>query len=91
MRHPIFPQKLLDKHPDLTKNEIRAIAKIILNSRANRLRMAYIVDITIPYLGRFKSHGNKTVRRRKKTLASDRKRKREKQLIKQTSKEYLLW
>ena len=88
---PQIPQALLDRHPDLTKKEIRAIAKMILNSRANKLRMAYIVDFKVEFLGRFKSHGNKTVRRRKKALTADRKRKRIKQLIKQESKENLLW
>jgi hypothetical protein len=90
-RHQIFPQQLLDKHPDLTKKEIRAIAKIILNSRANKLRMAYIVDFRVPFLGRFRSHGNKTVRRKTKALAADRKRKKELTIKKQNTKEYLLW
>ena len=86
-----FNTKLLELHPDLTRNEIRAIVKVILNSRANKLRQAYIVDFKIPYLGQFKSHGNKMVRRKTKTLAADRKRKRPLQRKKQLTKEKLLF
>lgn len=86
-----FPQELLDKHPDLTKNEIKAIARLVLSSRANRVSRAYIVDFKIPNLGRFKSHGNKSVRRKKGVLRADKKRKRELQRRKELTKDYLLW
>jgi len=91
MRYSKFPQKLLDKHPDLTKNQIKAIAKVVLNSRSNRTRVAYILDFTIPYLGRFWTRSNKTVRRKRKALSADRKRKKLIQIEKQMSKEKLLW
>lgn len=87
----IIPQKLLDKHPDLTKKEIEIIAKMILSSRADKIRRAYILSFYVTFLGRFRTHLSKKVRRYNKNKIRDKKRKRELQLIKQTSKEYLLW
>jgi len=87
----IIPQKLLDKHPDLTKKEIRMIASMILASRADKIRRAYILNFTVLGLGNFRSHASKKVRRYNKNKIKDRKRKRELQSIKENSKIYLLW
>lgn len=84
-------QRLLDKHPELSKREINLIARTIIISRADRLRTSYIVNICVPNLGRFRSHASKKVRRRTKTLSADRKRKRVLQKQKELTKEYLLW
>ena len=90
MRRKI-PQELLDRHPDLTRREIIALSTLFLSSRNKRVRQGYILDFKIPYLGRFKSHGNKKTRRMKGTIKADRKRKRELAIIKQFKKENLLW
>jgi len=87
----IIPQKLLDKHPDLTKKEIKIIANMILASRADKIRRAYIVRFTVTYLGTFRSHLAKKVRRYNKNKISDKKRKRVLQKEKLMSKDKLLW
>lgn len=86
-----IPQKLLDKHPNLTKKEIKIIAGMILTNRADKLRRAYIVDFYVTYIGRFRTHGLKKVRRYNKNKLKDKKRKRVKQIEKQFKKENLLW
>lgn len=91
MAKQTFPEELLKRHPDLAKNEIKAIARIFINSKNNRLRNAYIVDFIIPNLGRFKSHGNKVVRRKKKIMLKDKMRKRVAHRKKTLTKEYLLF
>ena len=87
----IIPQKLLDKHPTLTKKEIKIIANMILASRADKIRRAYIVDFRVTYLGVFRSHKNKKVRRYNKNKVKDRIRKRKLRDIKEQTKEYLLF
>lgn len=87
----IIPQKLLDKHPELTKKEIRMVASMILASRADKIRRAYILNFTILGLGKTRTHLAKKVRRYNKNKKKDRIRKRELQLIKETKTEYLLW
>jgi hypothetical protein len=90
MRQKI-PQKLLDKHPDLTKKEIMAIVRTILIKRSNKVSRAYILDFKVPGLGRFRTHANKVVKRKNKTMSADRKRKRELQKKIELTKERLLW
>lgn len=87
----IIPQKLLDKHPDLTKNEIKLIARTIIIGRADKIRNAYIVNFTVLGMGKFRSHARKKNRRWKKGLTKDRKRKRELTIKKQMSRESLLF
>ena len=87
----IIPQKLLDKHPDLTKKEIEIIAKMILSSRADKIRRAYILSFYVTFLGRFRTHLSKKVRRYNKNKIRDKKRKRVKQIEKLMSKENLLF
>ncbi len=84
-------QKLLDRHPDLTKLEIGIIVKMILASRADKIRRAYILKFTVMFLGQFRSHGSKKVKRYNRNKLKDRIRKRELQNIKENSREYLLW
>lgn len=69
-------QKILDKHPDLTWNEIKFIANQILKSKRNRIRQGYIIDFRIPGLGTFRTHGNRKVKRMTEVMKRDRKRKR---------------
>lgn len=83
--------KLLAKHPDLTKKEIKIITSMILAARASKLKGAYIVKFTVPYLGVFRSHGSKKVRRYNKNKVRDRKRKKVELLKKSLTKEKLLW
>lgn len=71
-----IPQQVLKLHPNLTLNEIRTILKVILNSRAMRLRQANIVNINIPHIGRFRSHGLKKHKRTNSTMKRDKKRKK---------------
>jgi len=87
----IIPQKLLDLHPDLTKKEIKMIASMILASRADKIRRAYILDFTVMCLGRFRTHRAKKVKRYKKNKVKDKKRKKQQQLIKESTINYLLW
>ena len=87
----IIPQKLLDKHPDLTKKEIKIIANMILASRADKIRRAYILSFYVTFLGRFRTHLSKKVRRYNKNKISDKKRKRILQKEKLMSKEKLLF
>lgn len=73
-----IPVELLQLNPNLSIREIRAIIMTVLKSRNNIIRQSHIFRIVIPYLGTFKSRGNKVPKRRKKTLIKDKKRKREK-------------
>lgn len=86
-----IPEKLLQLHPDLTKNEIRIIIRTILNSKSAKLKSSHIVDFTMPLIGRFKTHGLKKVKRRKADQARDRKKKRIKYNKLLMTKEKLLW
>lgn len=86
-----LPQELLDKHPDLTWKEIKSIVAEYLKRYGFKVRNSYIVDFTIPQIGRFHSHGNRVVRRVGKYRLADKKRKKEKQRKKEFSKEHLLW
>lgn len=87
----VLPQKLLDKHPDLTKKEIKTISNMILASRADKIRRAYILSFSVTYLGRFRTRMSKKVRRYNKNKKKDRDRKRELQLKKSMKKENILW
>lgn len=87
----IIPQKLLDKHPDLTKKEIKTIANMILASRADKIRRAYILSFSVTFLGRFRTRLSKKVRRYNKNKKKDRNRKRELQQEKLMTKESLLF
>ena len=71
-----IPNELLILNPSLRLKEIRTILNVILGSRRNRMRQAYIFDIRLPGLGRIKSNGNKVHKHSKKTLIRDRRRKR---------------
>lgn len=86
-----LPQELLDKHPDLTEKEIRAIVAEVWKRYGFKVRNGYILDFKIPKLGRVKTHGNKFVRRVKKYRLQDKKRKRIKQILKEQTKKHLLW
>lgn len=86
-----IPQKLLDKHPDLTKKEIKTIANMILASRADKIRRAYILSFNVTFLGRFRTRMSKKVRRYNKNKKKDRDRKRVLQLEKSMKKENILW
>ncbi len=43
-----------------------------------KLRTSHLMNFTLPYVGKFKSHGNKKVKRYKSDLEKDRKRKKNK-------------
>lgn len=86
-----IPTQLLTLNPTLNLKEIRAIVNVIWNSRKNRVRQAYILDINLPNLGRFKSRGNKRYKRKKKRLKKDVKRKREQARQKELTRDNLLW
>lgn len=80
--------KLLKKHPYLTKNEIRTIIKTIWNHKSIKLKSGHVVNFTMPHFGNIKSHGNK---KKKKYLALDRRHKRKQYLKKSMTKEKLLF
>lgn len=86
-----LPQSLLDRHPDLTEKDIKLIRKMILDSYSRRVRQANIIDIVLPHLGRFKTHGNRIKKYAKKTRKADKKRKREEQKKKLMTIESLLF
>lgn len=86
-----IPKKLLDRYPDLTKKEIKIIANMILASRADKIRRAYILSFNVTFLGRFRTRMSKKVRRYNKNKKKDRDRKRVLQLEKSLSKENLLF
>lgn len=71
-----IPDSLLAKYPEFTRNELRMIVRTILRYKNGKLRTDNVVNFTIPYLGKVKSHGNK---KPKKYLAVDRRKKRRKQ------------
>lgn len=41
-----------------------------------KLRTSHIIDFIVPYIGKFKSHGNKKVKRYQSDLKKDREKKR---------------
>lgn len=86
-----IPPKLLLLHPKFTENELRTIIKTILKSKSMKLRTSHIINFTVPYLGRFKSHGNKKVKRYRRDLTKDRKKKKLLYEQKLNTKEKLLW
>jgi len=81
-------EALLKKHPYLPKREIRMIIKAVWNHKSVKLKSGHIVNFTIPYFGKIKSHGNK---KKNKYLALDRRHKRRQYLKKSMSKEKLLF
>ena len=86
-----IPDELLVLNPTLNKKELRTILNVILNSRRNRMRQAYIFDIRLPSLGRLRSNGNKVHKHNKKTLSRDRKRKRIETKTNDLKRVNLLW
>lgn len=86
-----IPNELLILNPSLRLKEIRTILNVILGSRRNRMRQAYIFDIRLPNLGRIKSNGNKVHKFSKKVLTRDKKRKKAEYITKSLSKDKLLW
>lgn len=84
-------KELLDKHPDLTKKDIKLIATVILGVRADKIRRGYILDFFVPSIGQFRTYRTKKVKRYNKNKVKDRKRKREQQFKKEMSKVYLLY
>lgn len=76
--HLKVPPKLLLLNPNWNEKELRAVIRVILKSKSMKLRTAQIVDFTVPYLGRFKSHGNKKLKRDKLYREKDRIKKRKK-------------
>jgi len=86
-----IPDQLLVLNPKFNIKEIRTILNVILNSRRNRMRQAYIFDIRLPNLGRIRSRANKVHKHSKKTLTRDRTRKRREAKEKDLNKTNLLW
>ena len=86
-----IPTKLLLLNPDLNEKELRCIIRVILNSKSMKLRTSHILNFTVPHLGRFKTHGGKKVKRYKKDLVKDRKKKKNKYDKLLMTKERLLW
>ncbi len=43
-----------------------------------KLRTSHLMDFNVPYIGKFKSHGNKKVKRYKSDLIKDREKKKKK-------------
>ena len=56
-----------------------------------KLRTSHIISFIVPKLGKFKSHGNKKVKRYRRDLVKDRKKKKLKYEKKLMTKEKLLW
>jgi type III secretory pathway component EscR len=71
-----IPYSLRVKHPNLSLREIRLIVRTFLKAKTYKVKDSHIIDFTIPYIGRVKSHGNKKVKRYRKTLIKDRRRKK---------------
>lgn len=89
-RLPI-PTELCILNPNLTIHEIRAIVNVVLKSKKNRLRNAYILDITIPNIGQLRSWKGKLPKSRKNVRKKDRKRNNAKNKLKSYTKEKLLF
>lgn len=83
-----IPDKLLKKYPQYTRNELRMIVKVFLNQKSYKLKTGKIVDFTMPYIGRIKSHG---LKKNKGALAADRKKKKKKYAKSLMTKEKLLF
>lgn len=81
-------EAMLKAHPKLTKNEIRAIVKVIWNCKSAKLKTGRVVDFTIPHFGRCKSHGNK---KKNKYRIQDKKKKRKQRFLKSLEKNVLLF
>jgi len=81
-------EAMLKSHPGRSKNELRAIVKVIWNCKSAKLKTGRIIDFTIPHFGRIKSHGNK---KKKKYRVHDKKKKRKQRLLKSMTKENLLF
>ena len=73
-----IPPILLLLFPNHTENELRTVIRTIWNRKSMKLRTSHIVDFNVPYLGKFKSHGNKKVKRYQRQLIKDREKKKNK-------------
>lgn len=83
-----IPDTLLQLHPNLSKNQIRAIVKTIWNYKSAKLKTGHVIDFKIVHFGRIKSHGNK---KKKKYLSTDRRKKKRKYNRLLMTKEKLLF
>jgi len=81
-------EAMIKAHPKLSKNEIRAIVKVIWNCKSSKLKTGRVVDFTIPHFGRVKSHGNK---KKNKYRIHDKKKKRKQRFMKSLEKNNLLF
>jgi hypothetical protein len=73
-----IPPKLLLLNPLLSENELRTIIRSVLKRKDMKLRTSHLMDFNVPYIGKFKSHGNKKVKRYKSDLIKDREKKKKK-------------
>ena len=83
--------KVMALNPEFTKKELRSIIRIVLNHKTSKLKSSHIVNFVIPHLGRIKSHGNKKVKRYRRYLVKDRRKKKKKYNESLFTKEKLLW
>lgn len=79
---------LLEKYPNLKRSEMRLLLREVLNRKSRKLKKSDLVDFSIPYIGRIRSHGN---RKKKSYLKKDRKIKKRVYREKMMSKENLLF
>lgn len=82
---------LLQLHPNLTKEQIRAVVNTVWKCKSNKLRQAYIFRVTLTNIGTLRSVANKKPKHRKNTMKKDRKRKREEKRKKDLTTESLLF
>jgi hypothetical protein len=73
-----IPPKLLLLNPTLSENELRTIIRTILKRKDMKLRTSHLMNFNVPYIGKFKSHGNKKTKRYQSDLIKDREKKRKK-------------
>lgn len=86
-----IPTELKILHPNLTRQELRAVVMTFIKSKNNKLRQSRVFKINMPNIGILQTHPNKKPIGLKKLMERDRKRKREQLLKKKKDLNNLLF
>lgn len=76
MRVVEITPSLLKRFPGKSRRQLRFIIQGVVKSINRKLRNAHIVKFTVPGLGEFRTHGNRTKRNKKAIQKRDREMKR---------------
>ncbi len=82
---------MLRMFPGKSRKQLRFIIHGIIRPINRKMRRAYILDFTVPKLGRFKTHGTRVKGNKRNRIKSDRLTKRRMAKVKALKKENVLF